>query len=73
MKKRYWLVAVLLCCILLLLAGCSKPVKLPEIPTVGTTTGPEETTGIAEPAAADASLNSLRLAMVGTPQVFAAA
>lgn len=69
MKKRYWLVAVLLCCILLLLAGCSRSDTQQEVAT----TGPEETTGIAEPAAADASLNSLRQAMVGTPQVFAVA
>lgn len=73
MKIRYRLMPILLCSLLLFMAGCSKPVKLPEVPTVGTTTGPEETTGIAEPAAADASLNSLRQAMVGTPQLFAVA
>ena len=73
MKMRCRLVVILLYCLLLLLAGCFKPVKLPEAPTVGTTTGPEETTGIAEPAAADASLNSLRQAMVGTPRLFAVA
>lgn len=73
MKMRYRLMPILLCCLLLFMAGCSKPVKLPEAPTVGTTTGSEETIGIAEPAAADASLNSLRQAMVGTPQLFAVA
>ena len=55
------------------MAGCSKPIKLPEVPTVGVTTGPEETIGVTEPEAADASLNSLRQAMVGTPQLFAVA
>ena len=73
MKIRYCFAAGLLCFLLLLMTGCSKPIKLPEVSTVGTTTGPEETTGIAEPAAADASLNSLRQAMVGTPQLFAVA
>ena len=73
MKIRYRLMPILLCSLLLFMAGCSKPVKLPEVPTVGTTTGPEATTGIAEPVSADASLNSLRQAMVGTPQLFAVA
>ena len=73
MKMRYRLMPILLCCLLLFMAGCSKPNKLPEVPTVGKTTGPEATTGIMEPVSADASLNSLRQAMVGTPQVFAVA
>ena len=73
MKKPYRFTALLLCCILLLLAGCSKPIKLPEVPTAGAATEPEATTGIMESAAADASLNSLRQAMAGTPQLFAVA
>ena len=73
MKMCYRLMPILLCCLLLFMAGCSKPNKLPEVPTVGKTTGPEATTGIMEPVSADASLNSLRQAMVGTPQLFAVA
>ena len=73
MKMRYHLVAILLCCLLLLMAGCFKSIKLPEIPTERVSTGPEETTGVVEPAAAVASLNSLRQAMVETPQLFAVA
>ena len=73
MRIRYRLMVVLICCLLLLLASCSKPIKLPEVPTVGATTGPEETTGTAELETADASLNSLRQAMIGTPQLFAVA
>ena len=73
MKKPYRFTALLLCCILLLLAGCSKPIKLPEVPTAGAATEPEASTGIMESAAADASLNSLRQAMAGTPQLFAVA
>ena len=73
MKMRYHLVAILLCCLLLLMAGCFKSIKLPEIPTEHVSTGPEETTGVVEPAAAVASLNSLRQAMVETPQLFAVA
>lgn len=69
MKIRYRLVAILLCC-LLLLAGCSKPIKLPEVPTTEAT---EETAKPTEPNLAEASLNSLRQAMVETPQVFAVA
>ena len=73
MKMRYRLMPILLCCLLLFMAGCSKPAKLPEVPTAGVTTEPETTTGIIEPVSADASLNSLRQAMVGTPQLFAVA
>mgnify|MGYP003295952841 CR=1 FL=1 len=70
MKIRCRLVAILLCCLLLFLAGCSKPIKLPEVPTTEAT---EETTKPTEPNWAEASLSSLRQAMVETPQVFAVA
>ena len=73
MKIRYRLVAILLCSLLLLMAGCFKSIKLPEVPTESVSTGPEETTGVTEPVAAVASLNSLRQAMVETPQLFAVA
>ena len=71
MKTRFRIAAILLC-FLLLMAGCAKPIKLPEIPTAATA-GPEKTTGVTEPAATGASLNSLRQAMVETPQLFAVA
>lgn len=76
MKIRYRLTAALLCCILLLMVGCAKPIKLPELPTAGATTEPDETAGTAESTAAvpyDTSLSSLRQAMVETPQLFAVA
>ena len=65
MKKIHQLAAILLSGILLLTAGCSKPIDLPEKPTVP----PEATEAISE----DTSLFSLRQAMVETPQVFAVA
>ena len=70
MKIQYRFMAVLLCCILLFMAGCSKPIKLPEVPTAGATAG---TTEPAKTVKDDTSLNSLRQAMVETPQVFAVA
>ena len=74
MKRRYRFAAMLICCILLLMAGCTNPNKQPEAPTVGMTAEPEETTGATEPGVMDdASLNSLRQAMVETPQIFAVA
>jgi len=76
MKKRYRLAAMLLCGILLLMAGCSKPVKVPEVSMVESATGPEETTAAIEPTEPiqdAASLNSLRQAMIGTSQLFAVA
>ena len=73
MKIRYHLVAILLCCLLFLMAGCFKSIKLPEIPTESPITGPEATAGVTEPANTGASLNSLRQAMVETPQLFAVA
>ena len=73
MKIRYRLVAIMLCSLLLLMAGCFKSIKLPEVPTESVSTGPEETTGVTGPVAAVASLNSLRQAMVETPQLFAVA
>lgn len=73
MKKRYRLAIALLSCILLLTAGCAKPIQLPEIPTAMPTTAPAETTAAtsSEPILDDASLVSLRQAMVETPQRFA--
>ena len=67
MKLRYPLVAILLCSLLLLSSGCAKPTPLTE-PPAAVITVPEETT-----VTPDAALNSLRQALVGTPQVFAAA
>lgn len=67
MNRKNRIAAVLLA-ILLLTAGCSQPGRLPETETVGETTG--ETTG---PVLEDASLTSLRQAMVETPQLFAVA
>ena len=76
MKIRYRLTSALICCILLFMAGCAKPIKLPEVPTAGATTEPDETAGTAESTAAvpyDTSLSSLRQAMVETTQLFAVA
>ena len=83
MEIQYRLMAILLCCLLLLTAGCAKPTEPPEVSTAGATTGSEETTGVTEPEetaeitepadAEDASLHSLRQAMVETPQLFAVA
>jgi len=70
MKKRCRFVAILLCCLLLFMAGCAKPIKLPEVPTTEAT---EETAKPTEQNLAEATLNSLRQAMVETPQVFAVA
>ena len=65
---------MLICCILLFMAGCTNPIKQTEVPTVGAAAEPEETTGATEPGVMDdASLNSLRQAMVETPQFFAVA
>ena len=72
MKLRYRLIPILLCA-LLLLTGCTKPVKPPEAPTTGAITEPDVTTAVTEPAAADISMNSLRQAMVGKPKLFAVA
>ena len=83
MEIQYRLMAILLCCLLLLTAGCAKPTEPPEVSTAGATTGSEETTGVTEPEetaeitepadAEDASLHSLRQAMMETPQLFAVA
>ena len=70
MKSQYRFMAVLLCCILLFMAGCSKPIKLPEVPTADVTA---ETTESTKPVQDDTSLHSLRQAMVGTSQAFAVA
>ena len=69
MKTTHRLTAILLCGILLLTAGCA-PAKQSENPTVEAETVPAETT---EPILADASLVSLRQAMIETPQLFAVA
>lgn len=65
MKKTHRIAAILLLIFLLFASGCSKPIDLPEKPTV-----PAETT---EPVLGDSSLVSLRQAMIGTPQLFAVA
>ena len=71
MKIPYRLLTILLCGLLLVMAGCAKPAEQPEAPTAGTATEPKATASITE--SADASLTSLRQAMIGTPQLFAVA
>ena len=70
MKKKQRWIAVLLAGVLLLSAGCGKSSDTTEdqtvIPTVPATEAPE-------PIAADASLTSLRQAMIETPRLFAVA
>lgn len=81
MKTRNWLVLLLILCHLLL-AGCSEPAPQPEAPTADTSAGPAETAAATDPtqpeeptqpALDDASLVSLRQAMIETPQLFAVA
>ena len=67
MKMIHRMTAILLCCILLLTAGCSKAVEEPENKMENVTA---ETT---LPRSGDASLLSLRQAMIETPQLFAVA
>lgn len=67
MKKIKQITAVLLCGMLLLTAGCSKAVEEPENTTQNVFA---ETT---PPRSGDASLVSLRQAMIETPQLFAVA
>ena len=70
MKIRYRLVAILLCCSMLLATGCSEPAQQPEETTAKVATeGTEPTEQVAD----DGSLNSLRQAMVETPHFFAVA
>ena len=82
MKKIHKIAVVLLSVILLFTAGCSKPADNPDMPPENVTTEPTvateatertEATEQTEPAPNDASLVSLRQAMVETPQVFAVA
>ena len=70
MKMIHRMTAILLCGILLLAAGCGKSVELPEKPATGLPKAPGETTN---PRLEDASLVSLRQAMIETPQLFAVA
>ena len=70
MKKIHRIAAILLSLSFLFTAGCSKPIERPEKPTVDVATVPAETT---EAILDDASLFSLRQAMIGTPQLFAVA
>lgn len=70
MKMIHRMTAILLCGILLLAAGCGKSVELPEKPVTGLPKAPGETTN---PRLEDASLVSLRQAMIETPQLFAVA
>ena len=69
MKTTHRMAAILLC-VLLLTAGCGKPVEPPEKPVADPTTVPAEAT---DPVLDDASLVSLRQAMIETPQLFAVA
>jgi hypothetical protein len=71
MKIPYRLLTILLCGLLLVMAGCAKPAEQPEAPTAGTIPEPEATNPVME--SADASLISLRQAMIGTPQLLAVA
>jgi len=71
MKQKNQIIAIFLAGILLLTAGCGKSKDSPAESTV-----PAETTLQAQPSAPvspEASLNSLRQAMIGTPQLFAVA
>lgn len=69
MKTTHRIVVILLC-VLLLTAGCGKPVEPPEKPVADPATVPAEAT---DPVLDDASLVSLRQAMIETPQLFAVA
>ena len=69
MKTTHRMAAILLC-VLLLTAGCGKPVEPPEKPVADPATVPAEAT---DPVLDDASLVSLRQAMIETPQLFAVA
>ena len=70
MKMIHRMTAILLCGILLLTAGCGKSVEPPEKPAAVISTAPGETTDLR---LGDASLVSLRQAMIETPQLFAVA
>ena len=75
MKKKTRIFAALLSGILLL-AGCADPTETPDTTTVPPTAAQEENTAAMEQtdvASAEASLVSLRQAMVETPQLFAVA
>lgn len=75
MKLFYRFTAVMLCAAMLLMAGCAQSAGEPET-TAAVTNATEATQGTDAPTeqnADAASLNSLRQAMVGTPQVFAVA
>ena len=76
MKKKTRIFGALLSGILLLTAGCADPTEPPDTTTVPPTAAQEENTAAVEQtdvASAEASLNSLRQAMVETPQLFAVA
>ena len=73
MKKRKRIFAALLSGILLLTAGCAASSEAPDTTTVPSTVSQMEDTPPAEVMSADASLTSLRQAMVETPQLFAVA
>ena len=70
MKMIHRMTAILLCGILLLTAGCGKSVEPPEKPAAVISTASGETTNLR---LGDASLVSLRQAMIETPQLFAVA
>lgn len=71
MKKKNRIIALLLAGILLLTTGCGNSTDSPaEGPVPAETVTAEQT---AAPVSAEASLNSLRQAMVETPQLFAVA
>ena len=76
MKKKTRIFGALLSGILLLTAGCADPTETPDTTTVPPTAAQEENTAAMEQtdvASAEASLVSLRQAMVETPQLFAVA
>ena len=76
MKKKNRFLAALLFSILLLTAGCANSAKNPDTKTVPTTVSQKDDAAAAkqtEAISADASLNSIRQAMVETPQLFAVA
>ena len=68
MKQKHRILAIMLAAILVLTSGCTKPAGNPE---TSPATAPSDTVPTA--ASEDASLNSLRQAMVETPQLFAVA
>ena len=71
MKKKNRIIALFLASILLLTTGCGKSKEPPaESPVPAETVTAEQT---AAPVSPEASLNSLRQTMVGTPQLFAVA